>query len=342
MSQHPQRAAERVRVADVMRAESHHAGRTRGHRSAGPGRGIPIRVPDWVKEMIAGADGCGQDHPVGVASEMRVTERTAQDARWVAVELPGARAWTAEELRRGAQRAYAMHRRIAGDVWHPVRIWNFIPGITEPLQDGLDRYKAFNLGRHDEVHTWFGDERREFEGLPAATGVGHAGDDLVIHMLMLREPPAMVENPRQRPAFRYTKLYGPKPPCFSRASIVEHSGQRAMLIAGTASILGETSAHRDLARDQVLETLANLEALIRSVVHDESEALSRLDHVRAYSPDPANDAMIRKELTRRLSGRPFELVRADLCRAELIVEIEGTASLGAAPNTRTTRHAPER
>ena len=32
-------------------------------------------------------------------------------------------------------------------------------------------------------------------------------------------------------------------------------------------------------------------------------------------------------LVERLSGRPFEILRATLCRSELLVEIEGTAIL---------------
>lgn len=342
MSRYPPKATKRAPLADVARTENDKLGRSREHPSTRLGRGHAPCVPAWVEELFAGVNDRGPFRSLEIADELRVTERVARDALWVTVELPEARACSAEELRRGAQRAYATHRRIAGDAWHPARIWNFIPGITEPLKDDLDRYKAFNLGRHDEVGEWFGRGRREFERLPAATGVGHAGDELTIHMLMFREPPEMVENPRQRPAFRYTKLYGPMPPCFSRASIIERSGQRSMLIAGTASILGETSTHRGWVRDQVLETLANLEALVRSVVEDELDAFQRLHHVRAYSPDPVNDQVIRDELTRQLGGRPFELVRADLCRSELLVEIEATASLGTATNRETTRNAPDR
>ena len=329
-------------MADLLSTANMRVNRARQHSTPGLGPADAVSLPSWAEELLAGAQDIEQSVSLGDLGELRVRERATMDALLVTVEIPRARCWSPLELRRGTRQAYAFHRTIAGDSWHPVRIWNFIPGITEPMRGDLDRYRVFNLGRYDAVWKWFGSGRQEFDRLPPATAVGHTGNDLTIHMLMFREPPISVENPRQRPAFRYSSLYGPKPPCFSRASIIEHSGRRSMLIAGTASILGERSTHRGRVRGQILATFSNLEALIGSVVEDGSDPLQRLTHTRAYSPDPTKDAVIHDEMHRRLNGRPFDIVRADLCRPELLVEIEAIASLAASPNSGVSGNASTR
>lgn len=294
----------------------------------------PLAVPAWVRDLLGGGAADEPGDSPETASGFRVRRRTGGNASLVSVTVPGARSLNDTQLRERTRGAYEVHRDLAGEAWHPVRVWNFIPGITEPVptspgHEGLDRYMAFNLGRHDAVGAWFG--HRDAGRLPSATGVGHAGDDLVVHMLLLASPPVSIENPRQRPAFRYSERFGPKPPCFSRASLIEHAGDRTLLIAGTASILGEVSLHPGAIREQIDETFANLRALIGAAAGGDADATRRFENVRAYSPDPAHDGVISAELESRLGGRPFEIVRADLCRAELLVEIEGTARVGEAP-----------
>ena len=42
-------------------------------------------------------------------------------------------------------------RRVSGS---PVRFWNFIPGILEPLGEHPQRYHTFNAGRHHALAQW--------------------------------------------------------------------------------------------------------------------------------------------------------------------------------------------
>src|SRR4029079_12961381 len=65
----------------------------------------------------------------------------------------------------------------------PVRVWNYIPNIPQPLDAERDRYMVFNTGRFKAYCDWFGG-RENFPGrVPTASGVGHRGTDLVIHCL---------------------------------------------------------------------------------------------------------------------------------------------------------------
>ena len=207
---------------------------------------LPIRalacddVPSWVVERVASAQPLMSPPPLDQPEHIHARIRTGDDAALVSVRLPGARALSAPVLRERVVRAYDVLRDVSRQAaLHPVRIWNFIPGITEPLDNALDRYMAFNLGRHDMVQRWFGSRFWTDGLLPTASGVGHRGDDLAIHALMLLDPPRAIENPRQRPAYHYSSRYGPLPPCFVRASAIRTPQGEALLIGGTASIRGE-------------------------------------------------------------------------------------------------------
>ena len=44
---------------------------------------------------------------------------------------------------RGLGAKLAAHRLV------PIRFWNFVPDISAAMEDGTDRYMAFNAGRYD-------------------------------------------------------------------------------------------------------------------------------------------------------------------------------------------------
>ena len=207
---------------------------------------------------------------------------------------------------------------------HPARFWNFIPGIGEPMVDGLDRYMVFNAGRHDA----YGDQRG---AMCTASAVGIKGSDLSIHCLALEDPGTPVENPRQTPSWRYSSRYGPLPPCFSRATIVDIAGRRTLLIGGTASVVGEDSRHAGQFDAQVEETLLNLEALIQATSAScpgGSAALHRLVDLRVYVRSASDAERVRELLVNRCPrARTIAVALAQVCRPELLVEVEGVAEL---------------
>src|SRR5688572_4193882 len=60
-----------------------------------------------------------------------------------------------------------------------VRMWNHIPGIHDPLDTACDRYMHFNAGRFAAMCEWFGGADQIPRFVPAASGVGHDGQDLI-------------------------------------------------------------------------------------------------------------------------------------------------------------------
>ena len=220
-------------------------------------------------------------------------------------------------------------RLVRGSACSPVRFWNFIPAIHKPAGDGLDRYRGFNIGRHEALMRWYGSEEAFTRLLPTATGVGHDGRELAVHCLASDQAPAGVENPRQHPAYRYSRRYGPVAPSFARASIVlGPGGRRELIVGGTSSVRGEESVHVGDVRRQLDETLANLRRLIEHAAGGEGEALSRLESVRVYCAREADLVGLADVVRAAFPHDPeIEYLRADICREELLVEIEGVASL---------------
>jgi chorismate lyase/3-hydroxybenzoate synthase len=243
----------------------------------------------------------------------------------------GARTMAADELRARVADAYiAVGRALTAIGRVPIRFWNFVPDPGDPMGGGLDRYMVFNAGRFDGYTQWLGASNEFGRLLPTASAVGVIGNDLVVCCLASDVRGTPVENPRQTPAYKYSRRYGPMPPCFSRATIATLDGAPRLLVGGTASIVGERSAHIGDADAQLEETLRNLEALIGAAIGDRRSgaALDRLRDLRVYVAQPEDAAAIRTTLEVRCPRADrIEIVIARVCRPELLVEIEGIGEI---------------
>jgi chorismate lyase/3-hydroxybenzoate synthase len=210
-----------------------------------------------------------------------------------------------------------LHRRGFIHAW---RMWNFLPDIHRRI-DGLDRYQGFSLGR-DWAFRRAGYTEDRF---PAATAIGSRAPGLLIYALAGRLPGRPVENPRQVSAYRYPPRYGPRPPAFARGMLVPGPGAGRLLISGTASVVGHRSLHPGDCLAQLRETLANLDSLmVAAGVHGrwrqgDTQALFKV-YLREPSDLPAVTAALAPWTGR---GARVLVVRGEVCRPELAIEIEG-------------------
>lgn len=224
----------------------------------------------------------------------------------------------------------------------PVRFWAFLPGIHDAAGHGLDRYMIFNAGRHEAFAAHFGAGFGR-GAIPTASAVGVAGRRFHLWCLAADVPATAVENPRQVPAYRYSPRFGPCPPAFARATrLSAASGHDVLLVGGTASIRGEDSWHVDGLEQQFEETCLNLASVVAAAAGapaplDADSAtpwLQRYVGVRVYHVRSADRERLRSAIASVLSPAcTVEMLPATLCRAELLVEIEGVAMAGAPDRT---------
>ncbi len=206
-----------------------------------------------------------------------------------------------------------------------LRIWHFFPRITSVAHD-MERYQTFCVGRHQALSS-----AAEFErSLPAATAIGCQGDGLLLYFIAATSPGLQVENPRQVSAFDYPRQYGPESPSFSRAMLQHWPQGDALYISGTASVVGHASRHRHDLAAQVDEIARNLRALTEGT--DERSArrgwlAPENCAAKVYVRKPQDQPRIAALLTERLGHElPTLYLQGDICRSELLLEVEATCT----------------
>ena len=236
---------------------------------------------------------------------------------------------------------------------YPIRMWNFVPNINEVVEQELNRYMQFNMGRHKALADWYGSPVALKQLVATASGVGHSGSELIIHCLSLKNHAGLgVENPRQIPAYNYSRRFGPASPSFARATLasfpsLDSRSNTWLMVGGTASVVGEDSQHPGQLCRQIDETLDNLSSLVNQAQSQLPvftlpsngslrSALNSLNSIRVYYVR-ANDLTQIKESV--IASFPniteCEFLNTSLCRPELLVEIEGAGLLKNTPSNAT-------
>jgi chorismate lyase / 3-hydroxybenzoate synthase len=207
-----------------------------------------------------------------------------------------------------------------------LRVWNYLPAINR-AEAGLERYRQFNVGRQ---RAFVEAGHDAFEGSPAACAIGKSAGAMGLHFLAGLVRPRPVENPRQVPAYHYPSQYGPRAPTFSRAAWVDLGGRAAaLLVSGTASIVGHHSRHPGDVIAQTQETVANLRAVLEVASARGGERLALADmHSTVYVRHAEHFDAVREVWSDALGGAGriacnAIYLEADICRSELLVEIEG-------------------
>ncbi|MBR5660400.1 MAG: hypothetical protein IKW99_02485 [Bacteroidales bacterium] len=208
-----------------------------------------------------------------------------------------------------------------------VRQWNYIEGITQ-INGGIQNYQMFNDARSGFYsHTdWPG-------GYPAATGIGCASGGVSVSVyavkgaLRLSHP---IDNPLQVPAHKYSgkvlvagKEAQKTTPKFERARLLGES----VLVSGTAAIKGENS---EMFSDPSLQTKAAIE-VVESLVAPGNicpgNKRFRFNSLRVYIKREKDADAIISTLKSHWGTIPMHFMIADICRPELLLEIEGTGTV---------------
>jgi enamine deaminase RidA (YjgF/YER057c/UK114 family) len=237
-----------------------------------------------------------------------------------------------------------------------IRTWLYLGGIVAD-EGPTQRYKELNRARTDffrDLHFRVGRPPDGFHGsiYPASTGIGTEGRGIMMSAIALATERADIlavplENPRQVSAHEYPDHYSPKSPKFSRAMALSCGTYATIFISGTASITASETRHVGDAARQTDETLDNIAALIgeenlaRHGLPGLGTALDSLGLVRVYIKRQEDYERVRAVCERRLGEMPTIYAMADVCRPELLVEIEGIAFSHKASETPAGDEAPE-
>jgi chorismate lyase / 3-hydroxybenzoate synthase len=195
---------------------------------------------------------------------------------------------------------------------HLLRMWNYLDAINEGPGD-LERYREFCVGRAHGMAQFAADR------FPAATAIGRQTPtgSLQVFWLASRSEGAAVENPRQVSAYRYPRVHGPVSPSFARATI---DAGGAVLISGTASIVGHASQHPGDPLAQLDETIRNLDAV---AAHARMQSEHERRVLKVYVREASHAEAIERRLREAYGQGEIMILAADICRRELLLEIEG-------------------
>ena len=208
---------------------------------------------------------------------------------------------------------------------HLWRLWNYFRDINE-LTSGLERYRAFNIGRQ-RAYDSAGDLLKV--GMPAASAIGLRKGALSVAFIAGTQQAQLVENPRQISAFKYPECYGPKSPSFSRAGLIDLGQSKLLLVSGTASIVGHESLHQDNSFAQTLTSLQNIQLVVSEAEKLAASRFSLQDMLyRVYVRNEVDCLSVQNAFDEFFGDASIPMdvhyVLGDICRSELLVEIEAS------------------
>ncbi len=222
--------------------------------------------------------------------------------------------------------------------------WNYIPQITAVDGEDYQHYQAFNDSRTDFYRTADWSDK----GYPAATGIGMDCGAVIVDIIAVKSIDSFyriipIDNDLQQAAHVYSqvvligaegdKIEGKSTPKFERAKALGNSTEGYIcFISGTAAIRGEDSMDSTDAASQTIQTMENIEHLISDhtceIYNIELTNKEReIDTARAYVKYADDTTKIKEVVDNRWPNTSTIYLLADVCREELLVEIEAVSSI---------------
>ena len=210
------------------------------------------------------------------------------------------------------------------------RQWNYIQGITM-LNDGSQHYQEFN-----DARSLFYSECEWSNGYPAATGIGTQRGGVMIEFNAIKGEECVnkpIDNPLQIAAHSYSQkvldgkvieqLSERSTPKFERARILGTT----LYVSGTAAIKGENSIQSNDTVEQTARTMSIMDNLIAqdNIPADNNGAI--YDILRVYVKKECAIPSVKEYMEQHYPAVPKHYLVADICRPELLVEIEGVAHI---------------
>lgn len=220
-----------------------------------------------------------------------------------------------------------------------VRQWNYIERITA-FKGEHQHYQDFNDSRsHFYAATAWS------EGYPAATGIGAQWGGVLVDANVIVPKKdyfkcVPLDNSLQVAAHAYSQkvLLGAEDeafqekttPKFERAKAVVGEDRGLVYISGTAAIRGEHSLTDVGVLVQTGTTMENIDYLISEENLNKAgvptDGACKLEMLRVYLKNPEDVTAVKVYMEHLFTQVPISYLLADVCRDELLIEIEGIAS----------------
>lgn len=213
-----------------------------------------------------------------------------------------------------------------------VRQWNYIGNIVS-YRNGKQNYQEFN----DARSAYYG--RCGWKnGYPAATGIGTSCEGIIVGGIAFKRADNSgiypIDNPLQVAAHIYSKKVlidndenaVKSTPKFERAKLIENERGACCFVSGTAAIRGESSMENSSAKLQTIMTIENIEHLVSKenlVKYGCKPYDLRYVQLQVYIKNAEDYEEVREVVDKAYPGIPAVYTIADVCRSELLVEIEG-------------------
>jgi enamine deaminase RidA (YjgF/YER057c/UK114 family) len=221
-----------------------------------------------------------------------------------------------------------------------IRQWNYIGNILK-IRNGIQNYQVFN-----EVRSEYYSRYRTVIGYPAATGIGMKSESVIIDFCAVSPDESVrinrLSNPNQVNAYEYTQniLRGVKdtgklkkhPPQFERALIMAFKNNAMLHISGTASIIGQETIGKDDVAMQTTVTIENIKKLtspemISQVLPEGIQYSLKYGLLRVYIRNQEDFNIVRTICKEHFPGVPAVFIEADICRDDLLTEIEAEVQI---------------
>ena len=230
----------------------------------------------------------------------------------------------ASSIFRGIEKILHANGFKASDIY---RQWNYIQGITM-LNDGSQNYQEFNDARSIFYNKYEWDN-----GYPAATGIGADAGGVVVEVNAIKshDKNFPIDNPLQIAAHNYSQdvldgkvietLKERTTPKFERARLLGNT----IFISGTAAIKGEHSINSLNAVEQTAETMGIMDRLVSKENIPTENNGSHYDLLRVYVKHKEDIEAVKEYMDTHYPEPLKHYLVSDVCRPELLVEIEGIA-----------------
>jgi len=209
------------------------------------------------------------------------------------------------------------------------------------MKEGFQNYQVFN-----EVRSEYYNKFRTVSGYPAATGVGmkHGGVFLDFCALKADETIKLkaVNNPGQVNAYEYGQqvLKGmanstsalKHPPQFERGLLLANRTSNTLFVSGTASIIGQETIGKGDVEEQALVTIENIRNVadlkrIRHLTGKDDIGPGKFSLLRVYIKKQEDFKTVKNICSDHFPGSPVIFIEADICRDDLLTEIEAEVSI---------------